>query len=287
MALNNFIAEIWSAQLLVALKKSLVYGSDLVINKDYSGEIKKMGDTVRINSIGDPAIFDYVKNAPIGNPQQLSSAQSTLTISKAKGFNFMVDDVDAAQSNINVMGEAMNRSGYRLKDGADQFIAAQYVEAANALYSDGSPYVPTITAGSGFNDAYDRLIDMDVALDENNVPEDGRWAIVPPWYEGLLLKDNRFVGYGTDKNRAAMENGMIGRVGGLTVLKSNNVPNTNATKYKLLAGHSMAWSFAEQINEVEAYRHQQFFSDAVRGLYLYGARVVRPEALVVLTANKS
>lgn len=288
MSLQNFIPEIWSAQILVSLQKSLVYGSPMVINKDYEGEIRRMGDSVRINQIGDPTVFDYVKGQPIGNPEELSSAQSTLVISKAKAFNFMVDDIDQAQANVSVMQEAMRRAAYRLKDQFDNFIASQYVEiaTANAVGSDGSPFTPTISAGTGFNDAYDQLITLEVKLDEANVPEDGRWCIVPPWYEGLLLRDNRFVGYGTDANKQALENGVIGRVGGMTVMKSNNVPNTNGAKYKIIAGHNMGWSAAEQINEVEAYRHQQFFSDAVRGLYLFGAKVVRPEALAIMTANR-
>jgi len=288
MALDNFIPEIWSANLLVSLQKSFVYADPYVINGDYEGEIRKMGDSVRISSIGDPTISNYVKNTAIGNPQELTSAQSTLTISQAKSFNFMVDDVDAAQANISVMQEAMRRAAYRLKDGYDQFIAALYTDiaAANITFPDTAPFTPTITAGTGYNDAYDQLITLEVKLDENNIPEDGRWVVIPPWYEGLLLRDNRFVSFGTDANRDTLANGVIGRVGGMVVKKSNNVPNITGTKYKIIAGHSMAWSAANQINEVEAYRHQQFFADAMRGLFLYGAKVLRPESLAMMSCNR-
>ena len=79
---------------------------------------------------------------------------------------------------------------------------------------------------------------------------------------------------------------MIGEAGGFTVLKSNNVPNTASAKYKIIAGHSMAWSFAEQVNSVEPYRPELRFADAVKGLHLYGAKIVRPTALALLVANR-
>lgn len=303
MALDNFIAEIWSNQLLVNLYKSLVYAQEGVVNTDYEGEIQAGGDTVRINAIGRVTVSDYTKNTDMAAPQTLSDAQSVLTISQQKSFNFQVDDIDKAQQNPKVMSQAMVEAAYALRNTADQFMAAQYVDisAGNALGTDTNPFEvdpagdATVANIGGHSLAYEALVDASVKLDENDIPESGRWIIVPPWFEGQLEKDVRFTGYGTTANRSDLENGFgdeangrIGRVSGFTVLKSNNVPvtvNGDGTHvYHVVGGHSMLWSYADQVREVEAFRPEKRFGDAVKGLHLYGAKVVRPNAGVVLAA---
>lgn len=283
MALTNFIPELWSARLLENLRKNLVYGQEGVINRDYEGEIRQYGDTVRINAIGTVTVGDYTRNTNIGDPETLTDAQTTLLIDQSKYFNFQIDDLDAAQQNPKVMDAAMREAAYALRNTADQFIASHYTEVAagNTIGSDVTPEVPTAST------AYELLVDLATLLDENNVPEDDRWAIVPPWYHGLLLKDDRFVSSGATQAEDRLANGRIGRVAGLTVLVSNNVPNNAGAAYKILAGHPIAWSYAEQVNKVEAYRPEQRFADAVKGLHLYGAKVVRPQALALLVASKA
>lgn len=287
MAIKNFIPQIWSARLLAALDKSLVYAQPGVVNRDYEGEISGAGDTVRINSIGDVTIKDYTRNTDIDAPQELNDAQSMLTITEEKYFNFAVDDVDRRQAQGSYFDEAMRRAGYNLRDKADQFVAAKYVDVptANMIGDDTTPKVPTAnTAGTAF---YEYLVDLGVILDENNVPREQRFAIIPPWCHGLLQKDERFVKAGTPSTDNVLKNGEIGMAAGFSILVSNNVPNTSGTKYKIIAGHPMACSYAEQIRKVEAYRPEKRFSDAVKGLHVYGAKVVRPYAWAVLTANKS
>src|SRR5690349_10382828 len=114
MALENFIPEIWSARLLVNLYNSLVYGQQGVVNTDYEGEIQTAGDTVRINSIGAVTVGDYTKNTDIGAPQTMSDAQSTLTITQQKYFNFQVDDIDQIQQSPKMMNDAMREAAYAL-----------------------------------------------------------------------------------------------------------------------------------------------------------------------------
>lgn len=283
MSLENFIPEIWSARLLVSLKKFLVYGQDGVVNRDYEGEIRQMGDTVRINSIGPVTVGTYTKNTNIGDPETLTDAQTTLTIDQAKYFNFQVDDIDRAQQNPKVMDQAMQEAAYALRDAADQYVASLYTGVAsdNIIGDDTTPVVPSKT------DAYEYLVDLGVKLTDAKVPMDGRWVVVPPWFYGLLLKDDRFVDASKAGTTAGLRNGQVGMAAGFIVLQSHNVPNTGGAKYKILAGHPMAISYAEQINKVEAYRPEKRFADAVKGLHLYGAKLVRPEAIAVMTANKA
>lgn len=285
MALNNFIPTIWSARLLAHLQKSLVYGQSGIVNRDYEGEIRQAGDSVKINSIGDITVKTYTKNTDIDSPETLVDSSQMLQITESKYFNFAVDDVDKAQSNVSVMEEAMRRAGYKLKDTADQFLAAVMhaaAPAANLLGTDAAP-ISVATAAV----AYERLVDLGVLLDEANIPSEGRFVIVPSWFHGLMQKDDRFVKAGTLKTDEVLRNGQIGEAAGFMVMKSNNVPNTAGTLYKIVAGHDMATSYAEQIVKVEAYRKEKGFSDGVKGLHVYGAKVVRPYALAVLTANKT
>lgn len=287
MALNNFIPTLWGARLLENLNKALRFAQDGVVNRDYEGLISALGDTVKINGIGRVTVGDYTKNSDIGNPETLTDGQTTLQITQAKYFNFQVDDVDRAQQSPKVMDAAMRESAYALNNTIDQFIAGLYTDAAsnNLIGSDGTP--KTVGLDSGNAVAYNLIVDAKTALDVANVPDDGqRWIIVPPWIEGLLLKDERFVKFGTPPQDARLLNGQIRQVSGFNVMTSNNINHTSDTKHKLMFGHPMAISFAVQVNNVEAYRPEKRFADAVKGLTLYGGKVVRPDALGVITASK-
>lgn len=286
MAINSFIASIWSARLLENLKNNLVYGQPGVVNRDYEGEIQGQGSTVRIQAIGKVAVGDYGKNANIGDPDELGDASTTLTIDKARYFNFQVDDVDAIQQKPKVMDAAMAEASYALMNDLDKYLAAKMasegVAGAN-LGTTGSPI--TVGTGGGEKNAYETLVNLSVLLDVANVPVEGRWVAVPPWFYGFLLKDSRFVSFGTPQNVGALRNAQIGQAAGLNVLKSNNVPNTSGTQYKIVASHPFATTLAMQMNNVEAYRPEKRFADAVKGLALYGAKVVRPDATIVGTCN--
>ncbi|MFK4345125.1 MULTISPECIES: P22 coat protein - protein 5 domain protein [unclassified Paenibacillus] len=276
MTVQHFIPTIWSARLNESLKKNLVYGN--VVNTDYEGEIKGQGSTVKINSIGTVTIGNYDKVAGIGNPQELDATQKTLVIDQAKYFNFQVDDVDAAQANVNLLDGGIVEASYGLANVVDQYLAGFYTEvkAENTVGNDTTPIIPTKDT------AYDLLIDLGVLLDENNVPESERFVVVPAWYYGLLLKDARFT-----KDSNIIRTGYVGDIDGMIVYKSNNVPNTAGAKYKIIAGHKSAISFAGQVDSVEAFRPEKQFSDAVKGLQVFGVKCIKPEALAVLTANKS
>ena len=282
MSIQNFIPTIWSARLLNHLDKSHVYLN--LLNRDYEGEIKNFGDTVKINQVGDVSIKDYIKGTDIDAPEDITGEQQELKIDQAKYFNFAVDDVDNAQTNPKLMDKAMQRAAYAMNDVVDAFAAnllAINVHADNAIGTNDAPIVPTKA------DAYDYLVDLNTKLTEANVAKMGRWVVIPAFYHGLLLKDDRFVGNGTDYNQAILEGGEVGKAAGFTVYVSNNVPNTEGTKYKVIAGTTEAGSYAEQILNTEAYRPEKRFSDAVKGLHTYGAKVLQSKCIAVLTCNKA
>ncbi|XKK40319.1 coat protein [Nocardiopsis sp. ARC36] len=276
MAISNFIPEVWSAELLVELEKSLVYGAPGVVNRDYEGDIGQYGDTVHITSLADPTIGDYVAHTDI-TIEDVDDTAQTLLIDQSKYFAFEVDDVEQRQARNGgaVLSEQARRAAYKLRDIADQHLAgvmAAGVDAGNLLAET------TLTDPA---DAYDLLVDLAVVLDEDDVPESGRWSVVTPAFYGLLLKDQRFVAAGDAAGSVTRANGIVGEAAGFSIRKSNNAPDgPGAGAGKLvLAGFGGATTYAEQINRTEATRKEKGFADIVKGLHLYGSKVVRPTGL--------
>lgn len=288
MSIIRFRPEIWSAALLVALRKSLVYAGPGIVNRDYEGDIAQAGDTVRITSISDPTIGTYTANSTVITPEELTDAQRTLVIDQAKYFAFFVDDVDARQAKGNVIPEAMRRAAYKLADTVDQYVAALYtgIPAANvvtaATIDISNPTSWATEAAKAYNDV---LVPLKVKLDEANIPTEGRYCVIPPVFHGVLLRDDRFVRADASGTTEGLRNGFVGRAAGFDILMSNNTPVPSANQNVITAGTDMAISFAEQINKTEAYRPESKFADAVKGLALYGAKLIRPEALASCTVT--
>jgi hypothetical protein len=275
-AISNFIPTIWSARGLRVLQKAYVYGSERVVNRNWEGDIQNAGDTVKITSLGDVTVSNYTRNADIPAPEVLSDDATTLVIDQAKVFNFAVDDVDAAQANTTLVDKAMAKAANKLRDIADQFIASHYVDASVTIGTDIAPVTPDSDT------AYSYLVDLGVALDEGDVPSEGRWTVVPPWYVGLLSLNDLFIAATGDD---ILRNGFAGRAAGFEVMVSNNVPNVGGVD-QIMAGTTDAITFADQLAKVEAYRPERRFSDAVKGLHVYGAKTVQPELLAVLKAER-
>lgn len=282
MTLTNFIPALWSANILSNLNKTLVFAQPGMVNRDYEGEIRASGDRVKINSIGRVTIFDYTKNTDMPPAEVLTDTQRELIIDQAKAFNFQIDDIEKAQTRPKVMGEATREAAYALAEVADRYIAGLYVGAGTNIGSTTTPVTLATPA-----EAYELLVELAVALKEQNIPSANRQVAVPPWFHGQLQLDDRFVKAGTPASDAALRNGVVGTAAGFTVVESNNVPTaTNAatppvTSWKIQASVPQARSYAEQIVETEGYRPERRFGDALKGLHVYGGKVVRPEALAV------
>jgi hypothetical protein len=293
MSIVNARPVVWAAEILKALDTLLVYASPGIINTNYEGEIANAGDSVRITTLGDVTIKDYTRNANMDAPEELTDAALTLVIDQQKYFNFQIDDIDKRQAIPGLREEAARRAAYGLRKAMDSYVAGKYtdISATNVLGSDASPI-------TGFNATntkmHDNLVDLGTLLDNTDTPEDGRWAVLPPWAIGYLEKDPRYTSFGTAPNRQTLEegmapnpNGLVGRSAGFWIYKSNQVPNTALAKYKIIAGHPDAWSRAQQILKVVPYQPELRFADALKGLHVYGAKVIRPANMAVLTATDS
>ncbi|MFJ4987902.1 P22 coat protein - protein 5 domain protein [Streptomyces sp. NPDC088732] len=284
MTVRNFVPEIWSSKLLVATRKALVYAAPNVVNRDYEGEIAEAGDTVRITSVSRPTIGTYVPGNTTITPEKLNTAQRTLVVDQSKYWAASIDDVDKRQAKSNLMPQAMSEAAFALADTIDQYVANLYTQiaAGNFLNVQGSP-IDTYTTPT---DAYDKvLVPLRTKLTKANVTTAGRYVVVPSEFYGSLLLDSRFIKANEAGTDAGLRNGLVGRAAGFDIYESNNCPVPTGDTTVVQAGVKEAITFAEQLNKTEAYRPENSFSDAVKGLALYGAKVIRPDHLAAAFIN--
>ncbi len=273
MAIKNFISTVWSENLYQALDKQYIAVAHC--NRDYEGEIQGKGSTVRICGVGDISVSDYTKNVDMSAPEMLSDNVRNLIINQAKYFNFQIDDVDRAQSSPKLMEGAMKNAANALANTADSYIFSLYEEAGSTI---------TETAVTAEN-IVGLMIDARTKLFENNVSDPSDIVFeVSPEIAGLILKAKVAI---SSDNTAALENGCIGSIGGCKIYVSNNIvrestDDGSTTAHKCLARTKRAIAFAEQLSEIDAYRPELRFADAVKGLHLYGAKTIYPAEMVLL-----
>jgi hypothetical protein len=285
---GNFIPEIWSGKLLVKFYAATV--SAAICNTDYEGEIKDVGDVVQIRTVPDIVIRNYVKNQSL-QIQRPDSPKKDMPIDKAKYFNFICDDIDKHQTDVALMDSWSRDASQQMKIEVDE-------EFLGDVFSDADADNQGITAGVKSNDidlgvstdpviiskasVLDFLVDVGTVMDEQNLPEESRWAVIPPWFAGMIkksdLKDASLAGDGT----SIMRNGRIGMIDRLTIYVSNllnDQSDSGYTTYDAIAGHKSAISWASQMTKMESLRAESTFGTLVRGLNVYGYQVLKPEAL--------
>ena len=276
MAITNFLSTVWSENLLTALDANYIGVANC--NREFEGDIKGRGSSVKICGVGNIAIGDYVKNTDMSNPQVLSDTVAELKIDQAKYFNFQIDDIDRAQSTPKLMDAAMSVAANGLANAADSYIFSLHNKSGFTLSIDEPEP----------QDVIDLIITARKKLYEKNVSDSSEVVIeVSPEIATLILKAK--MSLSTD-NSECFENGYIGSVVGCKIYVSNNVvtiPDDSGsyTEHKCFVRTKRAIAFAEQLSEINAYRPEKRFADAVKGLHLYGASVIYPEEFAVLNIN--
>jgi hypothetical protein len=277
MSIRNFAPTIWSSRILSRLNDELVFGN--VCNRDYEGEIRAYGDTVKINEIGPVTIRSYTRGSTSDITWEfLTDAQKELKIDQARYFAFEMEDIDKAQNLGAVMAEATDEAMWGLRNAIDEAIAAKYTEAGITVIGTSSSSGQDIASHNvirAFSYAQHKL-------DEANVPQAGRWMVVPPWFAAKMA----LAGIIRDTNNSGiLANGRIpGQFFGFNVSVSNNVSGGTpaADNARILCGYSGTISLAVQLLNVEAVRPAKQFVDLVKGLCVYGIKVVRPSTLGVM-----
>lgn len=281
MALSNFIKTVWIAGIMRALSKAHIFAS--VANTEYQGQLMNLGDRVQIMMIGDPTITSYSKNADINSPEDLQDAASELIADQSYYFNFKANDVEAVQAKASLLNEATSRAAYGFRDKVDTFFAGLHAQAGLHSYATGT--TPWDVTSLNVEDV---LLDMNERMGNANVPKEGRFLMIPEWFHTKLV----LAGLATKtQNDQLYQNGFIQNVLGWNMFLSNNVSQTNATTgdhAKLIGGvKNQSLSFAEVISTIEAYRPEKRFEDAVKGLYVFGGKIMRPDMTIVAHCDKT
>ena len=293
-AIADFIPTIWTARFLQALQDNFVYGSR--VNRNYEGEVAAYGDTVKIPMLTSTVtVRDYTANQDIADPELANGDTREFAIDRQRYFHLYVDDVNAAQARPDLMTEAMRIAGITVAQDVDKYVAGKFVKCfANARrVSDATAAADAAAAGASHILSVAKLKRM---MTEAKLPLAGRWLIVPPQFTErleahFLTNPGANAGgiYTPATNEETLRNGFAGRLLGFDLLTTNLVPSgagveddpfkvqaQNAT-YRCVAGQgNEVVTFAEQITEVEAYRPEKRFGDAVKGLYVYGADRIQP-----------
>lgn len=273
MAITNFIPTVWSENLYTALDQKYVAVANC--NRAFEGDIREAGSTVKILGVGDVAVSNYTRNTDLSAPQALSDNVRELVIDQAKCFNFQIDDVDRAQAMPKLMNEAMKVAATALASTADSYVYSLYAGAGTTI-KDAS--ASSMTVLNHFIEARTQLFKAGVNDTSDIVIE------VSPEIAELILKAKLSA---ASDNTDVFEKGCVGSIGGCKIFVSNHiatVTDTAAKKiyHKCLMRSKRAIAFAEQLSEIEAYRPEKRFADAVKGLHLYGAKVVYPSEMVLV-----
>lgn len=296
---NKFIPDVWSGKMQVKFYAATCLSE--ITNNDWEGEISDTGDTVIIRSIPNITISNYSKGLALSS-QVPNSTPITLNIDKGKYFQVVLDDVDKVQSDLRLMDTFSDDAGEQMKIACEVDVfsnAPAGAAAANkgntagaksgnvVLGITGTPaFVAAAKMGTGTGATTgngkamtDHIIDIGLVLDEQNVPESGRWILLPPAAAARLKKGELKQVNLTGDDTSPIRNGKIGMIDRFTVYVSNNLVLAGG-EYTIMAGTRDAISWAAQLTKVETLRSQSTFGDILRGLNVYGYGVTKPEALV-------
>ena len=294
-----FLPKIYSKKVLNFFRKASVV--EAITNTDYAGEISAFGDSVRIIKEPVISVSDYTRGSDT-TATKLTDQELTLVVDSAKAFKFIVDDIETNMSHVNFKEVATSSAAYALRDSYDAAVIASmfsgvstsspdHVLGADAAaatqtmgqHQGGSNSIDLTGSDGTGTDPLDVMAFMAKLLDEQSVPEEGRWFVAPPsFYNELSQSGSKLLSVDFNAGQGSIRNGLVssGKLRGFDMYKSNNVAAASTATGKILAGHISSTATAQTIISTEVLRDPSSFGDIVRGLHVYGAKVLRPEALV-------
>lgn len=281
---GNFIPEIWSGKLIENFYDATVLAA--ISNTDYEGEIRNMGDTVNIRTTPEITIKTYVKGQTLSveNPDK---PKLQLVIDKGEYFACVEDDVDKVQSDVNMMDNWSKDASERMKIKIDQRVLTDILPDISA-YNKGATAgritgnINLGTTGSAVaitkTNVLDYIVDMGTVLDEANAPEGDRFLVIPAKMAGMIKKSDLKDASLSGDSSSILRNGRLGMIDRFTIYMSHNL-SVSSGKFSIVAGHKMGFTFASQMTNMETIRSETTFGNIIRGLQVYGYKVVKPEAL--------
>ena len=290
-----FLPSVYSKKVLNFFRKASVV--EAITNTDYAGEISAYGDSVKIIKEPVISVSNYTRNADT-TETLLTDQEISLVVDSAKAFKFIVDDIESNMSHVNFKEIASSSAAYALKDAYDAAVLATMFAGCSAATPNhilGADNATALGAGvfdgtgsvdlgqTGETDPLDLMARMARLLDEQNVPEEGRWFVAgPDFYEQLGQSGSKLLSVDFNAGQGSIRNGLVssGKLRGFDMYKSNNIAATSNATGKVMAGHMSSTATANTILSTEVLRDPTSFGDIVRGLHVYGAKVLRDEALV-------
>lgn len=282
---GNFVPVIYSSKVQKYFRKTSVVSD--ITNNEYFGEISGYGDTVNIIKEPTISIGDYARGTRTVS-QALDDDQLTLTVDQAKYFQFEVDDIEQKQAHLNWIAMATSAAAYALKDDFDSRILTYIRDnvGSNIMGADTLGNSTDVGFGAGETSPLAVLSRLSRLLDEDNVPTDNRWFVARPvFWEQVQDENSKLldVDYSHDDS-SLLRNGRVtsGLIRGFRCYSSNNLPLSSSQSFQLgMAGHMSAVSTASQIVKMEKFRSTDTFADVVRGLHVYGRKMLRSDAVAV------
>ena len=289
-----FLPSIYSKKVLNFFRKASVV--EAITNTDYAGEISAYGDSVKIIKEPTITVYDYTRGSDTTSTK-LTDQEITLVVDSAKAFKFIVDDIETNMSHVNFKEVASSSAAYSLKDSYDAAVlttmfagvsasAPDHVIGADAAAGTGGVGETTASVDLGVAsevDPLDLMARMARLLDDQSVPEENRWFVASPdFYEELSQSGSKLLSVDFNAGQGSIRNGLVssGKLRGFDMYKSNNVPSVSTATGQCLGGHMSSTATANTILSTEVIRDPSSFGDIVRGLHVYGAKVLRDDAMV-------
>ena len=287
-----FLPKVYSKQVLNFFRKASVV--EAITNTDYAGEIAAFGDSVRIIKEPEISVYQYERGADV-TKTALTDQEVTLIVDIANAFKFIVDDIETNMSHVNFRDVATSSAAYALRDAFDAGVLASMFAGVSSSAPDHIIGADAAAGSAGVNETTASIDLIDVAdpldvmarmarlLDDQNIPEEGRWFVASPaFYEALSQSSSKLLSVDYNAGQGSIRNGLVssGKLRGFNMYKTNNIATPSTATGKCMAGHMSSTATAQTITSTEVIRDPSSFGDIVRGLHVYGAKVLRPEALV-------
>src|SRR5207344_1082350 len=251
-----------------------------ISNTDYEGEIANHGDRVKIRTKPTITIRKYQADGLLGLDRPTGGSVE-LYIGNGFYFSLILDDVMEVQSDLNVLSIWSDDAAQQLKIAVDTEVldgivgqcAAANRGATAGKYGNlnlGIKGTPITVVGQGATAGQSNLIDlllrMGECLDEQNIPEVGRWVVMPAWAGRQIKQSELRQAYLSGDPVSMLRNGRLGMIDRFTLYISNLLPtnasdstNFAAGEFPIFAGHAHGITFASQISKLETLRSELTF----------------------------
>ena len=285
MSYSNFIPTVWNEAINRELERLCVFVEDC--NRRYEGDVKKKGEAVTILGVGKPTIKDISRQSASGDidgPEEIEDTSVIMYINQIRYFNYMIGDIDKAQSVAGVMDALSAETSEGIANAVDKYISGLVLDSGvKKLYTSAPKLVISDSPASGEADVLDVLDSAIQKLYENDVKPGSEITLtVPPWF--YMMMKRAYEDLDTD-NSTMLKNGKMGTYAGATIKMSNNVAVGAGGSSLIQVKTNKAIAFVNPMTHTEAYRPEKSFSDAVKGFILFDAKIVRPKEMIILNCN--